>query len=55
MEKGKELKLHVWLEWLCESCNKRQDMIENEDWQMCCNNAMKMQPYKKFIVQDKIN
>ena len=44
----KELVLNIWFEWKCETCNKRQDSIENEEWPFCCGKPMKYQPMKKY-------
>ena len=46
--KKKQLKLHIWLEWLCEKCGTRQDKKKNEEWQKHCGEMMKMQPYKQL-------
>ena len=46
-----ELILHVWCEWECEECGRRQEMVEDEEWQICCGKTMKMQPYRKFTAR----
>lgn len=48
------IKLHIWQEWLCEKCGKRQLMEDNEEWQKCCNTLMRMQAYRKFVAEEQI-
>ena len=53
MKEGYSLGLDIRCIWKCEICGKREPMKTedgNEEWGMCCNKAMKMQPTKQFYV-----
>ena len=44
--------------WKCLVCGKKEPMKTedgNEEWAMCCNKAMKMQPTKKLVVTETKN
>ena len=49
----KQLILEISFEWVCRVCGNRYAMLTddgNEEWAMCCDRAMKMQPMKKLMV-----
>ncbi len=50
MKEGYKLGLDIWIEWKCASCGKTKPTQDNEEWQQCCSELMKMQPMKKYKV-----
>ena len=48
------LVLEVWTVWVCRTCGKRQEPIEDEEWPMCCDHTMKIVPVRKFHVEQEI-
>ncbi len=50
MKPGYELYIEISFCWKCEQCDKRQEPLEDEEWPICCDRAMKYQPMRQFKV-----